>query len=130
MQFHRDKQRRDGLQNTSSYLDCSTCLAKDAGRRAWHCGEIQRDQWVGNGFARPSGWPGNDGVDVCPGYLIAKPQVAEAARAHLWWTKGNLTQRFPKPTELLMDAIELISSSAAAAEGYSIEQASKPKGGS
>ena len=129
MQFQRDKQRRDGLQNSTSYLDCSTCLAGNAGRRTYHCGQVDRDQWLGPGFSRPSGWPANDGADVCPGYLIALPQVTEAARAHMWWVKGNLTQRFKKPTDVLMDAIELISGGSAAVEAYAMEQASKPTGG-
>lgn len=67
-------------------------------------------------------------VDICPGYLIARPQVIEAARAHKWWSKGMLETRFRKPSDVLMDGVEIIDGAIASVEAYALEQAAKPGG--
>ena len=87
------------------------------------------------GWVPPEDWkecrdkrvvPGADMVpSVCPGYSITLPQVHQAAQAWGWWSKGQLAMRFPEPTDVLLDLIDIFNGGVNGAEAYEHKQAMK-----
>lgn len=66
---------------------------------------------------------GDGAPTVCPGYTTRLPEVIEASRARLHWSKGSLREYLgdSSPTELLMDAIVTLEVEANDAERWSID---------
>jgi hypothetical protein len=92
----RDELKRSKDPNAMTYLDCSNCVSRmtDAARAGWRCGWMPEEQRAGKlplhltfGIGETS--------DLCPGYLIALPQVIEAANAHTCWKEGQLADAYP-----------------------------------
>lgn len=52
---------------------------------------------------------------VCPGYLVALPLVGEALSLHLWWDKGQLSERLgdADPSPLLPFYVEQVAGAVA-----------------
>jgi hypothetical protein len=50
-------------------------------------------------------------VNVCPGYLVALPEVIEIARAYVHWGKGHLLEFFGgrQPGEAVLVGIEILN---------------------
>ena len=58
---------------------------------------------------------------VCPGYSHRLPQVQQAARAHFWATECGGRHRW-KPTEFMLDLIELFQGARVHAEAYELRE--------
>ena len=113
VQYKRMKMRMDKHPQARTYLDCTTC-EKDLPakvRARWNCGLLSIRKRVGPGFPSPPSFGGD--TEICPGYLIAMPQVIEVARARVHWQHGLLKERYEgeELTGLVLDGLELL-------EGY------------
>lgn len=111
--------RREEKQPT--YCDCDECPDMTQVRQQLGCGKLpESERGV---FRQPSHFPGEDGT--CPGYVISLPQVLAVARLHPWWERGELVTRLgEQPTTLVMDGLDVLEGSRAAAEAYIMERAS------
>lgn len=98
-------------------FDCRTCRDETSPvgymppevRSSWHCGYMPEEEWTSpsldaqsfdGGFAMPDG----SACNLCPGWIVAFPQVREAQEAT--WALRNqvLREYFPEPTALQLDA--------------------------
>ena len=61
--------------------------------------------------------------EICPGYLVALPEVLDAFRAHLHWSKGQLRERLDglDSTGILMDCIEVAEGASRLLERYVLD---------
>src|SRR5690606_23183324 len=59
---------------------------------------------------------------TCVGYTTKLPEVREAARAHLHWSKGALFAFDRKPHENLIAAIELLHHASNEVDAWDLEQ--------
>lgn len=64
---------------------------------------------------------------TCVGYTTKLPEVREAARAHLHWTKGALLAVDKDPHENLISAIEILHHTHNAVDAWELDP--KNKGG-
>jgi len=115
---------KEGDPGGGEFLDCGTCRASVAVRRHWHCGYTDRKDWVGSGFPYPPEW-GRQLDDTCPGYLIRQPKVEEGFRAHLWFEKGLIQERYEgqELTPIVMDAVEVAHAAIAQLEAHAVSEA-------
>lgn len=88
------------------------------------CSWIPREEWAPDAPTRPCAGVSPD-PDICPGYAEHDARVAEAFRAWSWWDKGQLTVRFPDPSEQLMQYVELANGAIAKANEYYIDEVKK-----
>jgi hypothetical protein len=114
-------------QNSHRYLHCPECAASRGVRAEWGCGHLPAAERTGT-FPGRSEWPRVDS-DICPGYLIALPQIGEAIRAHSWWTRGELGTLLggELPTPVAIDAIDILQSEVGALESWAIRQRTRPE---
>ncbi len=62
---------------------------------------------------RPPAFPSDETITTCAGYTVRLPEVIEAARARVHWTKGELESFVEgRPHENLLIAIEILEGSA------------------
>jgi hypothetical protein len=65
-------------------------------------------------------------VTMCPGYSTGLPEVIEASRGRLHWSKGNLREfTAGQPTESLMIAIEIIEGASNEMQSWCIKNPEK-----
>ena len=63
---------------------------------------------------------------MCAGYVCPLPQVVEAARAHLHWSKGSLSDFCGgRPNERVLESVEILDGSIGALKSWAIEEAKK-----
>lgn len=84
-----------------------------------HCGYIDRRTWCrpGERIALPlKAGPYEaeiDGrrapIDVCPGWLVTQPSVAQVEKAYWANEKGALALYFPRAPHALLEAVALLS---------------------
>jgi hypothetical protein len=61
-------------------------------------------------FQPATGRDGERVVDVCPGYLVALPEVVEIAEARVHWEKGHLVEFCEgQPSASLMRGVVILS---------------------
>lgn len=117
---------RQQLLKDDRYMDCDHCKQEYPleMRRTWKCGWIPRKDWAPKHALDKRMIPGcADEPELCPGYTVRLPDVQTAARAHAWWTKGQLELRFPDASPLLLDLIEIYNGSVVKADVYHHEEA-------
>jgi hypothetical protein len=102
-------------------LNCEACMTDNPPelRRAMGCGYIP-------GAPAPAAAPAGCEVPVtvCVGYSTKLPEVAEAARARLWWSKGQLRDwcEGDEPTIPLRLCIEEMEIQANAVQAHALEK--------
>lgn len=99
-------------------MSCEPCtkVNNEKARSFMACGWIPQTKW-----RRKAPWPvpGFRGdVTVCPGYSSKLGAVQDVARAWSWWTKGQLETKYPQPSTLLMDLVEVFNGAQVGAENY------------
>jgi len=81
-------------------------------------------------FVAPGAWRDRSTSGICPGYLIALPQVREAAGLAGWWEKGQLRDRIDAAlSDTLCIAIDVLVAERSAVEVYALEHANDRDGG-
>jgi len=79
-------------------------------RASWHCGWMDESEWthpaqlprtVGPVDYRAQG----EAIDICPGWLVQQPAVAEAGMAYDAAEAGVLDQVYPEASLALVDAV-------------------------
>lgn len=88
-------------------------------RRTWHCGYLDREEWLPSELPKVIGDVTYD-CDVCPGWLVRQPAIAEAAEAGSAYDKGQIGVVFPDAPNLLIEAAILASRSFASHQLYRI----------
>jgi hypothetical protein len=64
--------------------------------------------------------------DICVGFLCSLPEVIEASRARLHWSKGALREwAGSKPSRRLFECIETLEVAANQAEGWAMKNPEK-----
>ena len=103
-------------QTWHTILRCADCRLSPDQRAAQSCGRMPARLHTGP-WRGPPGWPA---TEVCPGYLIGLPVVEEVARAHAWWTRGQLAQWLhgADPPPVLIDALDILEGARNALEAY------------
>lgn len=101
----------------SMISNCDTCKASQpvSVRASIGCGyerEVERSiAW--------SHRSGKCAPATCAGYLVRLPEVIEAARARLHWSKGSLRDFCAsQPSENILLAVEIVESAAGEVESY------------
>ena len=109
-------------------FDCDKCPIPPAQRPLYRCGWIDPAYWPDDDYWKEYGVkaPGACNVEVsqCPGYLLALPQVWEAARAWGHWEKGQLAMLFagePVPGAALF-AVEAFNAEHCAAGSWELKE--------
>jgi hypothetical protein len=104
---------------------CKTQTTYDQ-RRSFLCGWIPRHDWMPEERLQRNACvvPGSPIVkpQVCPAYAVALPKAQAAARAWMWWEKGQLAMRYPDASEDLMTMVELFAQERQAAESYYLKE--------
>lgn len=99
-------------------FDCNDCQLEHVQRRVFHCGWLAEDEWLPCELPARIG-PGPYTAEVCPGYLVAQPQIGEAARAAAALKAGALRDYYPRASAVLLDAAMELT---AAYQRYEAEQ--------
>lgn len=115
-------------------MDCNECkgMTNQELRRYMGCGwepPCKRTGAPGDGSqGLPLGFPGSN--DECPGYLIALPEVLDAARALEWKREGLLRDYFDgdEITPLARDALDIIASEIKSVERHALRAAREGHG--
>ncbi len=110
-------------------------------RRAWHCGWIDREEWVSPhqiptnpvGAAQlvpaklvlldEAGEKLPEDKIVCPGWLVVQDEVIEGARAYRAFDKGVLTDLFPNLEHAVGEAAEFFAGVAAEHQDAELKRA-------
>lgn len=94
--------------------DCVTCEGKGDGSRSpavrafMHCGFMPREKWPpGENDVPPSLGPFPYTLDVCPGWLVRQPEVAEGARAWRAREKNALPIFDPSGLNVIWEMTEI-----------------------
>lgn len=120
---------------------CAECLERvdEQSRQALGCPyapepdqtfRLHVETWTGCGVEpRPATDDAPAFPSVCPGFTTTLPETIEAARAHLHWTKGELTQ-FCRgyASEALLIGIEVLSTSSGETMSWIAENPRKKAG--
>ena len=109
MQAQRDEiaDNSDDAQ-AAKYLDCAKCEWNASERQVNRCGWLPESQWARPNKRFPRLQPFNE-APCCPGYLIAQPEVYEAARGLAWKRDGSLRDEYDQPlTPVLRDCIDIL----------------------
>lgn len=128
-----DRAADEGYENVTAekFADCDWCMERtsETTRRTWHCGFIPRARWIHPdqdaelSVRLP---PGRDlRTNVCPGYLIQRPEVIEAARALAWSKRGQLEAfyRGAELTDTAVEAIEIVAGEQNQTQAYGVREA-------
>lgn len=103
-------------------MTCGPCMKSndESARSRMACGWIPKEKWK-DGAVFPV--PGVKEIPkVCPGYTVHLPAVQDVARSWSWWNKGQLQIRCDKPSELLLDLIEVFNGSFVGAQEYEMNE--------
>lgn len=106
------------------YYECNHCKASfgETYRARLRCGWIAREQWAEKQELRPVAGLPVPTLQVCPGYAQHCGKVRDVYAAWSWWEKGQLTVRYPEPTEQLMELIELANGSIHGANDWYLDE--------
>lgn len=125
---------RSDKQSVEHFFDCQSCMASvDAKTRQYMgCGyepvdpAIPVGPWNHRGRQRPKDEP-----LVCPGFACGLPEVIEASDAHMFWSKGQLTEHCDgkAATHALRFAIKVLETENAKVQAWTVaEQERKAQG--
>jgi hypothetical protein len=135
-----DQAANDGFESPTAekFADCDWCMERttETTRRNWHCGFLPRSRWLNAGVdARGNPVPselamrlpgGGRGLqtETCPGYLIQRAEVLEAARASRWAERGQLAifYRGQELTQLAFDAFDILAGAQNEARNYGVRE--------
>jgi hypothetical protein len=73
-------------------------------------------EWVAN-------LTGAEGLCTCPLYYARLEWVSDVIRLRRWWKSGQLAQRLPHPSGVVVDAIDAIEDSITAREAWEMQRA-------
>ena len=93
-------------------LDCGYCKeTNDAEQRAkYSCPFVPKAKWHKTSQPLPiPGQPDDFEPERCPGYAVHDPRAIEVATGYAWREKGCLESRFPAPSDMLMDLIDIFN---------------------
>lgn len=112
----------------SNYKDCETCQSRTTREQRQFLGcayeppppaekRLPVVPWTPDGYEGPP-------PTVCPGYSCKLPEVVEAARLHMHWSKSNLAVALGDAgplTETMRDAIETVATESSRVERWLIK---------
>ena len=75
-------------------------------RKSWHCGWMSRDAWKPGKADLPETIGGEDyDLDVCPGWVVRQPSIAETMQAYAAFDGGALEAFFPDAPNHLLEGV-------------------------
>ncbi len=89
----------------------------DAQRLTWHCGWMDREDWAPWPEEKanrpiPPRWGSTEyELDVCPGYVVRLPLVAECAQAWRAYDKGQLEEYAPDAEHAVWEGVLVLANS-------------------
>lgn len=96
-------------------------------RRLWQCGHLPTAIHIAGGEPPRRHEPdhGLGDTELCPGYYVNLPDVAEVALAHAWWDHGQLRDHCDgeTPTRMLRDCVTALASAYSEIEAWVLHEA-------